>query len=50
MPFIAGFVGWITNVIALEMTFRPIDFFGIEIFRIKDQVRSIPLIVVWPLP
>ena len=37
MPFIAGFVGWITNVIALEMTFRPINFFGIELFRIKDQ-------------
>ena len=37
MPFIAGFVGWITNVVALEMTFRPIDFFGIELFRIKDQ-------------
>jgi len=37
MPFIAGVVGWITNVLALEMTFRPIDFVGIEIFRLKDQ-------------
>ena len=33
----AGFVGYLTNVLALEMTFRPIEFFGIELFRIKGQ-------------
>lgn len=33
----AGIVGYITNVLALEMTFRPIEFFGIELFRIKNQ-------------
>ena len=37
IPWIAGFVGWGTNVLALEMTFKPIDFFGIELFRIKEQ-------------
>jgi len=37
MPFMAGIVGWFTNVLALEMTFGPIEFFGVELFRIKDQ-------------
>ena len=37
MPFIAGTVGWGTNVLALQMTFLPIEFFGVELFRIKDQ-------------
>uniref|UniRef100_A0A7S4NF87 DUF445 domain-containing protein n=1 Tax=Odontella aurita TaxID=265563 RepID=A0A7S4NF87_9STRA len=37
MPFMAGIVGWFTNVLALEMTFRPIEFFGIELFRIRNQ-------------
>ena len=37
MPFTSGVVGWFTNVLALEMTFRPIEFFGLELFRIKDQ-------------
>eukprot|EP00568_Trieres_chinensis_P014596 CAMPEP_0183329326 /NCGR_PEP_ID=MMETSP0160_2-20130417/84737_1 /TAXON_ID=2839 ORGANISM="Odontella Sinensis, Strain Grunow 1884" /NCGR_SAMPLE_ID=MMETSP0160_2 /ASSEMBLY_ACC=CAM_ASM_000250 /LENGTH=409 /DNA_ID=CAMNT_0025497515 /DNA_START=34 /DNA_END=1263 /DNA_ORIENTATION=+ len=37
MPFMAGVVGWATNVLALEMTFKPIEFMGIELFRIRDQ-------------
>ena len=37
IPNRAGVVGYITNVLALEMTFRPIEFFGPEIFRIKNQ-------------
>lgn len=37
MPFISGIVGWFTNVIALGMTFHPIEFFGFEIFRLKNQ-------------
>lgn len=37
IPWIAGAVGYVTNVLALEMTFRPIEFFGIELFRIKDE-------------
>lgn len=37
IPWTAGFVGWGTNVIALLMTFYPIEFVGIEIFRLKDE-------------
>ena len=33
----AGLVGYITNVLALEMTFHPIDFVGCELFRIHNQ-------------
>ena len=33
----AGFIGYITNVLALEMTFRPIEFFGPELFRLPGQ-------------
>lgn len=36
-PVIAGVIGYVTNVLALEMTFKPIEFFGPEIFRIKNQ-------------
>jgi uncharacterized membrane protein YheB (UPF0754 family) len=36
-PLIAGIVGYITNWIALEMTLGPLEFFGIELFRIKEQ-------------
>jgi hypothetical protein len=32
-----GFVGYFTNVLALEMTFYPVEFWGIEIFRIKTE-------------
>jgi uncharacterized membrane protein YheB (UPF0754 family) len=37
VPWIAGFIGYLTNVLALEMTFRPIQFWGIPLFRLKDQ-------------
>lgn len=37
IPFIAGFVGYFTNVIALQMTFYPIEFFGIELFRLPNE-------------
>ena len=37
MPFISGIVGWLTNVLALEMTFKPIEYFGVRWFRIEDQ-------------
>lgn len=29
MPLVAGFIGWITKVIAIEMIFKPIEFKGI---------------------
>ena len=37
IPFMSGLIGWFTNVLALEMTFHPIEYVGIEWFRIKDQ-------------
>jgi uncharacterized membrane protein YheB (UPF0754 family) len=37
IPWIAGFVGYITNVLALEMTFYPLEFWGIPLFRLKDE-------------
>jgi len=37
IPWIAGFVGYVTNVIALQMTFSPIEFFGWELYRFKDE-------------
>lgn len=37
IPVIAGFVGYFTNVLALQLTFYPLEFFGIEIFRLKNE-------------
>lgn len=37
IPWIAGFVGYMTNVIALQMTFSPIEFFGWELYRYRDE-------------
>lgn len=37
IPWIAGFVGYATNVVALHLTFYPLEFRGIELFRLKDQ-------------
>jgi uncharacterized membrane protein YheB (UPF0754 family) len=37
MPWMAGFVGWGTNVLALKMTFLPLEFVGIPLFRMKEQ-------------
>ena len=34
---ISGFVGYITNVMALKMTFYPVEFFGIPLILIKEQ-------------
>jgi len=34
---IAGIVGYITNALALGMTFLPIEFFGPELFRLPNQ-------------
>ena len=32
IPFVAGFVGWITNWAAIELTFKPVEFRGIRPF------------------
>ena len=37
IPFIAGLVGYFTNVLALQMTFYPIEFFGVELFRLPNE-------------
>jgi len=37
IPWIAGFVGYVTNVAALHMTFYPLEFWGIKIYRPKNQ-------------
>ena len=35
IPFVAGFIGWFTNVQAIKMTFAPLDFIGLKIGRLK---------------
>ena len=30
LPFVAGTVGWITNWMAVQMTFYPLEFLGIR--------------------
>eukprot|EP00586_Coscinodiscus_wailesii_P022100 CAMPEP_0172500936 /NCGR_PEP_ID=MMETSP1066-20121228/144275_1 /TAXON_ID=671091 /ORGANISM="Coscinodiscus wailesii, Strain CCMP2513" /LENGTH=400 /DNA_ID=CAMNT_0013275439 /DNA_START=242 /DNA_END=1444 /DNA_ORIENTATION=- len=37
MPFMSGVVGWFTNVLALQMTFYPLEYRGISLFRFKNQ-------------
>ena len=37
IPVIAGFVGYFTNVLALYLTFEPIEFLGIELWRMHEQ-------------
>lgn len=37
IPWIAGFVGYFTNVLALHMTFYPIEFVGIDVWRFKEE-------------
>lgn len=37
IPFIAAFVGWFTNWLAVQMIFYPVEFKGIDILR-KDEV------------
>jgi len=37
VPWIDGFVGYFTNVLALQMTFAPLEFVGIEIYRFPGQ-------------
>eukprot|EP00980_Cylindrotheca_fusiformis_P008106 scaffold1727_cov133-Cylindrotheca_fusiformis.AAC.9 len=37
IPIIAGIVGYGTNVVALHLTFYPLEFVGIELFRLRNQ-------------
>ncbi len=51
MPFIAGTIGWITNWLAVQMTFYPTEFIGIRPFLgwqgiIPSKVEKMAAIVV----
>ncbi len=35
IPFVAAFVGWLTNWVAIEMTFRPLEFTGIRLGSLR---------------
>lgn len=37
MPFMSATVGWLTNVLALKMTFYPLEFIGIKLWQPKNQ-------------
>lgn len=37
IPWIAAFVGYFTNVVALQMTFAPLEFWGISLYRIPGE-------------
>jgi len=32
IPFVAGIIGWVTNWVAIKLTFKPLEFFGIRPF------------------
>lgn len=38
IPIVAAFVGWVTNVIAIKMTFYPIEFMGWELIPVVRPV------------
>ncbi|MCQ2974525.1 MAG: hypothetical protein MJ211_06905 [Bacteroidales bacterium] len=40
MPLISGLIGYITNVLAIKMTFYPIDYFGIRPFGWQGIIPS----------
>lgn len=42
IPIISAFIGWSTNVLALKMTFYPLEFIGFEIKGIKAVGWSLP--------
>ena len=37
IPLFAGAVGWVTNKVAVEMIFRPLDFWGVPLRRYPNQ-------------
>jgi uncharacterized membrane protein YheB (UPF0754 family) len=37
IPWVAAAIGYVTNVLALEMTFRPLEYWGIPLFRIPTE-------------
>ena len=47
MPVISGCIGWGTNVISLYMTFYPIEYRGINIYRWKQVCPSKFKLLIW---
>jgi len=37
MPVVAGFVGWLTNYLAVQMIFYPIRWRGIPFYRVEGE-------------
>ena len=37
IPLISALVGYVTNVVALKMTFYPLEFTGVKLYQPKDQ-------------
>lgn len=37
IPLVSGVVGWVTNMIALQMTFYPLEFWGLPIWQPKNS-------------
>ena len=37
MPFISGLIGWTTNVLALQLTFYPVEYIGFNLIRWSHQ-------------
>ncbi|KAL7452981.1 hypothetical protein ACHAWC_004689 [Mediolabrus comicus] len=37
IPFVAGFVGWLTNYLAVQMIFYPIRWRGLPIYRVEGE-------------
>ena len=44
IPFIAALIGWSTNVLALKMTFYPLEFKGVVLKGIKTIGWTLPAI------
>ena len=40
IPIVTAFVGWITNVLAIKMTFYPIEYFGLRPFGWQGIIPS----------
>lgn len=45
IPFSAAIIGWLTNLLALKMTFYPLDFYGFSISNVRSHgFRRMPAI------
>lgn len=49
IPFIAGFVGWFTNYLAVQMIFYPIRWRGLPIYKVEGEPLGLLGCVSWLL-